>query len=47
MEVIVTIASKLVDFTYLGDLQPTYKGYINGIYNNAFTAYHGHPRMLF
>ena len=28
MEVIVTIVSKLVDFTYLRDLQPAYKGVI-------------------
>ena len=28
MEVIVTIVSKLVYFTYLRDLQPTYKGVI-------------------
>ena len=38
MEVIVTIVGKLVYFTYLEDLQPTYIGVIQSIYK-----YHGHP----
>ena len=42
MEVMVTIVSKLVYFTYLGDVFTTclYKGY------NPFTKYHGHPSIV-
>ena len=39
MEVIVTIVSKLVYFTYLGDVSNLL---IKGC-NNPFTKYHGHP----
>ena len=43
MEVIVTIVSKLGDFTDLRDVSnlPYYRGY------NPFTKYHGHPSNVY
>ena len=44
MEVIVTIVSKLVDFTYLRDLQPTYIGVITHPVIHPVPA--GHPSIF-